>query len=213
MEGVAGVVNTLVGHGMVTASSVQPPLANNTQVLRLLTNHKLPPLPWAWLSSSSATIGNKTDTTRMLARGLFKYFLTPPLTFFKRRWLKYMSRVCSTRTQRPKISTKLLILSPHTNVCLDALNFLMCSGCHQPELRPGTSDQGAVDTRHHMEPPIIRCLVLTIICEACSVMVQWCNVTLMECEEKNSEEVTPHVSAVLSSSVLQQRTMWWYYVH
>ena len=57
-------------------------------------------------------------------------------------------------------------------VRLDTLNFPMCSGCHQPELRPGTSDQGAVDTRHHMEPPLIRCLVLTIICEACSVMVQ-----------------------------------------
>ena len=56
MEGVAGVVNTLVGHGTVTASSVQPPLSNDSRVLRVLTNHRLPPLPWAWLSSSSALL-------------------------------------------------------------------------------------------------------------------------------------------------------------
>ena len=48
------------------------------------------------------TIGNKADTTHMLSRGLLKYFLMPPVGFFKRKWLKYMWRVCSTQTLRQK---------------------------------------------------------------------------------------------------------------
>ena len=83
MEGVVGVVNILVGHGMVTASSgpsVSLHWPMRAEHSPSLTNQRPPPLPpltgQAWLSSSS----------------------------------------------------------------------------HQPELRPGHSDQGRDrDTRHHME--------------------------------------------------------------
>ena len=86
-----------------------------------------------------------------------------------------MSRVCSTLTKWPQMSSKLLILSPAMNVRLDGLNFPMCSGCHQPELRPGTSDQGA----GVWTPDITWSLTSSDVshdhhhCEACSVMVQW----------------------------------------
>ena len=116
-----------------------------------------------------------------------------------------MSRVCSSQTQRPKMSSKLLILSPAMNVRLDGLNFPMCSGCHQPELRPGTSDQGA----GVWTPDITWSLTSSDVshdhhhCEACSVMVQW--LILLSWSVKRRRLWRSHVTWVLYfTAVLQE---------
>ena len=81
------------------------------------------------LCNVQCTIGTQADTTRMMSRGLFLYFLMAPEAFLKGNCVKYMSRTLSTWSKMPKMSTKVLILTPEINVRLDSRSFPQCSVC------------------------------------------------------------------------------------
>ena len=68
------------------------------------------------------TIGSQADTTCMLSRSLFLYFLIALEAYFKDNWVNYI-RNLSTLSKGPKMSTKERILAPEMNVHLIHLNF------------------------------------------------------------------------------------------